>query len=428
MKKIYALFPLFIFLIVFIGSGLYYHDFYKLPSPIAAMAGVLFAFIFFKPAYSVKIQYFLKGCGDQKIITMCFIYLLSGAFTTITKAIGAIDFAVNLGLHIFSGEFIFIGVFVISCILSFAIGTSVGTIVTLAPIVYGISLHSPSSLPLLAGCLLGGAMFGDNLSLISDTTIAATQSMQVPMKAKFIANFKIAFCAAIVSIVVLYSVQPAFSLQQIPDIPTDYLLLVPYMLVVLLAILGLDVFKVLCVSILSGIVIGLYTSSFSFIEGMRMLYEGFVSMNEIFILSLITGGLAYMVEREGGISFIVSAVRKWIYRKNLAYLAIAVIVGLVNFAVANNTVAILISGPIALQISKQYQLYKTKATAVLDIFSCLVQGIIPYGAQMLLLLQLTHQKVAYQAILQNSYYLLFLFLFTLITLFLRPGIKLKRAV
>lgn len=424
-NKFIALIPLLVFIVIFIGTGIYYNDFYKFPSPIAAIIGVLVAIVLFKESLNKKFETFVKGCGDSKIITMCIIYLLAGAFTAVTNAIGATNFIVSVGIGNITPEFLIIGIFIISCILSFSIGTSVGSIVALGPIVVGLAEYSSESLPMLAGALLGGAMFGDNLSLISDTTIAATQVMDCQMRDKFIANFKIAFTAALLTILSIYFTQPQNSEVVEMAYTNQYYLLIPYLAIVVLSILGLHVFLVLILSIILAVIIGLFSTDILFIDYMRFIYDGFLSVNEIFLLSLITGGLAALIEKAGGIDYIIEQVQKIIKGSKTANSAIAIVVSLVNLAVANNTVAIIISGPIAKKIASEYHIEKAKATSVLDIFSCIIQGIIPYGAQVLILLSLTNKNLGYFDLLKNSYYLMFLFLITVLSIFLSRKHKLK---
>lgn len=424
--KFTTLIPLIVFIVVFIGAGIYYNDFYKFPSPIAAIIGVLVAILLFKDSLNEKIETFIKGCGDSKIITMCVIYLLAGAFTTVTNAIGATDFIVAVGIGNITPEYLIIGVFIISCILSFSIGTSVGSIVALGPIVVGLAQYNTESLPMLAGALLGGAMFGDNLSLISDTTIAATQVMDCQMKDKFIANFKIAFAAAILTIIAIYLTQPQSTEVVQMTYSNQYYLLIPYLAIIALSILGLHVFLVLILSIILAVFIGLLSTDILFIDYMRFIYDGFLSVNEIFLLSLITGGLAALIEKAGGIDYIINRVQKNIKGSKTANAAIAMVVSLVNLAVANNTVAIIVSGPIAKKIATDYNVEKAQATSVLDIFSCIIQALIPYGAQVLILLSLTDKKMGYLDLLSKSYYLMFIFLITVLTIFLSRNLKLKQ--
>lgn len=416
--KIFSLLPLIVFVSVFIGSGIYFNDFYKFPSPIAAIIGVIVALLIFKEPLNDKINTFIKGCGDSKIITMCIIYLLAGAFTTVTKAMGATDFLVSLGIGSISPEFLIIGVFVISCVVSFSIGTSVGCIVALGPIVIGLAAYNQDALPLLAGSLLGGAMFGDNLSLISDTTIAATQSMDCKMKDKFIANFKIAISAALLTIVAIYFNQEEWVIKTTISQSNAYYLLLPYISIIVLSIIGLHVFIVLILSIILAVFIGIFTTDLFFIDYMKLTYEGFLSVNEIFILSLITGGLAALVEKAGGVDYIIHHIQKIIKGSKSAALAIGAVVSLVNVSVANNTVSIIITGPIAKKIAIDYHIDKAKATSILDIFSCIIQSILPYGAQVLILLSLTNMKLGYLDLILSSYYTYFLLACTLFVIFM----------
>lgn len=404
---------------IFLGSGIYLNDFYKLPSPIAALAGIVTAFLIYKAPFKKKMSRFFKGCQQENILTMCFVYLFSGAFTSVAKAIGAMDFMVKLGLHFFTGNSIFVGVFTISCLLSFAIGSSVGTLVALTPIVFGFAENSLASLPLLCGCLLGGAMFGDNLSFISDTTIASTQMMKVPMRAKFKSNFWIATISALIAIVLILWTQPEFQFLESERSSTNYLLLLPYICLIILAICGVHVFVTLISSILVGLSVGMFYNTQSIIELIAIIYNGFVSMHEIFFLSLFSGGLSFLLKKEGGIQLILSVAKKIIFNKQSAYMAIALVVSLVNISIANNTISIVLSGSVAKEISSEYNLNKSLATSVLDIFSCIVQGLLPYGAQMLLLMQLTSMKVNYFDIFRNSYYLIVLFFVTIVSLIVK---------
>lgn len=419
MRKWYRLLPLGVFLLIFLGSGIYLNDFYKLPSPIAALAGIVTAFLIYKAPFKKKMSRFFKGCQQENILTMCFVYLFSGAFTSVAKAIGAMDFMVKLGLHFFTGNSIFVGVFTISCLLSFAIGSSVGTLVALTPIVFGFAENSLASLPLLCGCLLGGAMFGDNLSFISDTTIASTQMMKVPMRAKFKSNFWIATISALIAIVLILWTQPEFQFLESEGSSTNYLLLLPYICLIILAICGVHVFVTLISSILVGLSVGMFYNTQSIIELIAIIYNGFVSMHEIFFLSLFSGGLSFLLKKEGGIQLILSVAKKIIFNKQSAYMAIALVVSLVNISIANNTISIVLSGSVAKEISSEYNLNKSLATSVLDIFSCIVQGLLPYGAQMLLLMQLTSMKVNYFDIFRNSYYLIVLFFVTIVSLIVK---------
>lgn len=413
-----SIFPLLIFVLVFLGFGIYYDDFYALPSPIAALIGITAAFILLKGKINEKVDTFLKGCGDGKILTMCIIYLLAGAFATVTKATGSVDSIVNLGLTYISPAYFPVGVFVMAAFLSFASGTSVGSIVTLGPIVIALAEKSDSPLGLIGACLLSGAMFGDNLSLISDTTIAATQSLGCQMKDKFRFNSKLAFPAALVTILILIVL--GFNQEGTAVISGNkefnLVLILPYLLVIALSLVGLNVFVVLFAGLIFAGLLGFGYGSFDFIGFAKKTYEGFTSMTEIFLLSLLTGGLAAMVEKAGGISFVIKNISKIINSKKTALLGIGGLVSVANLCVANNTISIIVSGKVAKEINDKYGLKPQQSASVLDIFSCYVQGLIPYGAQILILISLSSFKMDYVELVQYSFYLHILLLFTLISI------------
>lgn len=420
-----SIFPLLIFVLVFLGFGIYNDDFYALPSPIAALIGITAAFILLKGKINEKVDTFLKGCGDGKILTMCIIYLLAGAFAAVTKATGSVDSIVNLGLNYVSPAYFPVGVFVIASFLSFASGTSVGSIVTLGPIVIALAEKSESPLGLIGASLLSGAMFGDNLSIISDTTIAATQSLGCQMKDKFRFNSKLAFPAALVTILILIVL--GFNQEGIAVISGNkefnLVLILPYLLVIALSLIGLNVFVVLFAGLIFAGMLGFGYGSFDFIGFAKKAYEGFTSMTEIFLLSLLTGGLAAMVEKAGGISFVIKYISKIINSKKTALLGIGGLVTVANLCVANNTISIIISGKVAKEINDKYGLRPQQSASILDIFSCYVQGLIPYGAQILILISLSNFKMEYPNLVQYSFYLHLLLVFTLISIFFNKKVS-----
>lgn len=412
-----TLLPLAIFVFTFLGAGIYLNDFYALPSPIAVTLGIIMAFFLFKDPMEVKVSTFLQGCGDEKIITMCVIYLLAGAFTVVSKATGSVDAIVDLGINYISLPFLYFGIFIISAFLSFSTGTSVGAIVALAAIVISLAEKTGASLPVLSASLLGGAMFGDNLSFISDTTIAATQSLECKMKEKFRQNFKIALPAALLTVIVL--IFQGFLLDagnsRFESTSVDLIKILPYLLVISLAIIGFNVFAVLITGIFAAGAIGLYNHDFNLLGLARLSYEGFEGMTEIFLLSLLTGGLAAMVTKAGGLNYISRLISKST-SKRFAYLGLGGLVGMTNVAIANNTVSILVTGSIAKQMKDKLKLSKIKVASVLDIFACVVQGILPYGAQVLLLLSYAEGKMSYPELVGNAWYIWFLLAGTIIYL------------
>lgn len=416
-----SILPLLLFVGVFLGFGIYNDDFYALPSPIAAFVGIVSAFFLLKGKVNDKIDTFLKGCGDGKILTMCMIYLLAGAFATVSKATGSVDTIVNLGLNYISPAYFPVGIFLIASFLSFASGTSVGSIVTLGPIVIDLAEKSGSPLGLVGAALLSGAMFGDNLSVISDTTIAATQSLGCEMKDKFRANFKLALPAAIVAVIILLLIgfnQETTSVI-IEEKDFNILLVLPYLLVITLSIIGINVFVVLFSGLLFAGLLGIGTGVFGLMDFAQNTYEGFTEMTEIFLLSLLTGGLAALVEKAGGINFLLRSINKIITSQKTALLGIGGLVTVANFCVANNTIAILISGKVSKEITEKYNLKPQESASILDIFACYVQGIIPYGAQILILISLSHFKMGYIELIANSFYLHLLLIITLVSIFLK---------
>ncbi|VXC26892.1 Na+/H+ antiporter NhaC family protein [Maribacter litoralis] len=417
-----ALFPFLVFIIVFLGVGIFQQDFYALPAPIAVIAGILVAFLMFKQAMDEKIAVLLKGCGNDKILTMCLIYLLAGAFAATTKAMGSVDAIVHLGLDVISGQFIYVGVFVIAAFLSISTGTSVGAIVALAPIVMGFADTGNFSLAILCGALLGGAMFGDNLSVISDTTIAATQSLNVRMSDKFKANIKIAVPAAVISMIILIYQGLVMNTQGLEMEAYSYSILkiVPYLIVITLSVIGVNVFVTLVLGAISAGILGVFYGDFTILEFTRISYTGFTNMTEIFLLSLLTGGLAALVTYNGGIEFILLKIKTFVKSKKSAQFGIAALVSTINMAIANNTVSIIISGPIAKSINDEYALENKQTASILDVFACITQGLLPYGAQVLMILSFANGSISYIDLVSNTWYLLLLLISTILFIGLRP--------
>lgn len=410
-----ALLPLIIFVAIFLWSGVQYGSFYEFPAPIAVLIGIVAAFfIFHRNGINENVNGFIRGCGNPSILMMCLIALFSGAFSVVTKSIGATDTFVEITKNYLSLQYLYVGVFVIASFLSFASGTSVGAVVSLAPIAAGFVSLPNVNVELIAGSLLGGAMFGDNLSFISDTTIAATQSQGCEMKDKFRMNGKIALPASVLTVLTLIiigvSIHPSgHSLSQ-GDAPIQWVNLLPYITVIVLAIAGLNVYVTFLIGTLISGLLGFWYGSFDLLGYCKTVFDGFASMNDIFLVFLFTGGLAYLIEREGGISFLTQKIGKFINTKGRAFFGIGFLVALIDAAVANNTVAIVISAPVAKKISEEYKISPIQAASILDISSCIVQGIIPYGAQVLLLIKLLGTDVNYSSMIAQSFYIWLLLL------------------
>ena len=410
-----ALLPLIVFIAIFLWSGVQYGSFYEFPAPIAVLIGVVTAFlIFHRNGINENVSGFIKGCGNPSILMMCLIALFSGAFSVVTKNIGATDTFVEITKNYLSLQYLYAGVFVIASFLSFASGTSVGAVVSLAPIAAGFVSLPNVNVELIAGSLLGGAMFGDNLSFISDTTIAATQSQGCEMKDKFRMNGKIALPASILTILTLIiigvSIHPSGHSLSEGNSPIQWINLLPYITVIVLAIAGLNVYVTFLIGTLISGILGFWYGTFDLLGYCKTIFDGFASMNDIFLVFLFTGGLAYLIEREGGISFLTQKIGKFINTKGRALAGISALVALIDAAVANNTVAIVISAPVAKKISEEYKISPIQAASILDISSCIVQGIIPYGAQVLLLIKLLGTDVNYSSMIAQSFYIWLLLL------------------
>ena len=391
----WALLPFLVFIGLNLGTGLVLQlrgvemAFYQLPSPVAILAGIVVAFLLFSGTMEEKFSLFAKGCGDENILTMCVIYLLAGAFSAVAGACGGVDSTVYLCLRLVPMQYITAGMFLLSAFLSIATGTSMGTISTIGPIAIATAAAAQVDLPLMVATVVGGAMFGDNLSMISDTTIAATRTQDVAMKDKFHVNFLIALPTAIITFVLLLLFGRPDTIVPLETGSFSIIKVVPYVVVLGLAAGGVNVFVTLTCGIALSGCIGLATGSFSLLSFATNIYSGFTNMTEIFLLSLLTGGLAKMVTVNGGLAFLLKKIQTAVRGQKSARLGIMAIAALGDIAVANNTIAILITGPIAKGICRQYQVDPRCSASLLDISSCIVQGILPYGAQVLLACSLT---------------------------------------
>ncbi|MDX5438336.1 MAG: Na+/H+ antiporter NhaC family protein [Pontibacter sp.] len=415
-----AVLPFLVFVLTFLGAGSYLNDFYALPSPVTVVLGIISAFFILRGSTEAKVAALIRGCGDSKIITMCLIYLLAGAFATVTKAVGGVDATVNLGLSVVPVQYLGLGVFLLAAFLSTATGTSVGAIVALGPIVVGLAEQSHTSMPLLLGTLLGGAMFGDNLSFISDTTIAATQTQECSMRDKFRVNILIAGPAAAFTILLLlFAGQSASEAQALARLSASYSLwqILPYLLVIVLAVSGVNVFVVLTLGTLASGALGLWGGKLELLSFGRSVYDGFTGMTEIFLLSMLTGGLAQMVSEAGGIRFLLEKISKTTRGYRSAQLGIGALVGGTNTAIANNTVSIVVTGEVVKEISEAHSVDKRKTAALIDIFACLVQGLLPYGAQLLILLSFTNGSLSFLDLWPYAWYLYLLLFFSLLAIY-----------
>ncbi|MCR1972647.1 Na+/H+ antiporter NhaC family protein [Clostridium sporogenes] len=398
-----ALLPLLIFLVVYVLIGVISRDFYAVPMSvpflIAAMSSLLMNR---KETLSKKIDVFCEGSGDSNIILMCLIFILAGAFAQVAKDIGAVDSTVNLGLSILPSNILITGVFVIACFISLSIGSSMGTIVALAPMAVGISQKTGIILGLTLGAVISGAMFGDNLSMISDTTIAASRTQGCNLKDKFKTNFFIVLPAAIIT-AIIFSIITA-NKGTVLDGNYSYSLVkvLPYLSVLVAALLGGNVIIILCGGIVFSAVIGLYFGTFNIVGLFQSIGKGIGGMTELVIISLIIGGMVEVIKYNGGIDFLLNLIKSKVKSKKGAELGIALLVSVVDICTANNTIAIVMAGPIAKDIADKYDVDPRKSASLLDTFSCFCQGIIPYGAQLLAAAGIA--KISPFAIMQYLYY------------------------
>ena len=380
-----ALSPLLVFLLTYLVSSLVARDFYKVPVAAAFIIASAYAMLITRSVDKTddKISIFSEGAGNRNVLLMIWIFVLAGAFAATAKDIGAIDATVNATLRILPGKLIYAGLFLAACFISMAIGTSVGTIVALVPIAAGIAQETGVGVPFITAVVIGGAFFGDNLSFISDTTVAATKSQGCSMRDKFRVNLWIAAPAAIL-VAALYVVL-GLQVEAVPSVETvNWLGLIPYLLVIGLALAGVNVVTVLAIGIGINGVLGWATGAYDWIGWMASIGGGIGSMGELIIVSLLAGGMLELIRYNGGLDFIIGGLTRRIRGKRGAYFSIAGLVSLVNFCTANNTIAIITVGPLAKDISDKYGLDPRKTASILDTFSCLIQGIIPYGAQMLM--------------------------------------------
>ncbi len=378
-----ALSPMLVFLFTYLGASILLNDFYKIPITVAFMLSSCYAVAITRGlTIEERINVFSLGASDKSILLMVWIFMLAGAFAQGAKQMGAIDSVVNLTLTILPSDLLLAGIFLASCFISLSVGTSVGTIAALVPVASGLAAKTGIDLPFMTAVVVGGSFFGDNLSFISDTTIAATQTQNCLMKDKFRVNIQIILPAALISLVI-YILQ-GMSLQVTPDIgPIVWSQVIPYLLVLILALFGMNVMMVLLIGLAATGIVGILTGT-PFFTWLGAMGEGIMGMSELIIVTLLAGGMLEMIRFNGGIAFIIKKMTKHIKGKRGAEMSIGVLVGLADLCTANNTIAIITTAPIARQISQQFNLDKRKVASILDTFSCMVQGIIPYGAQMLI--------------------------------------------
>lgn len=379
-----ALSPFIVFMIVYLVGSLIAGDFYKLPLTVAFLIASAYA-ICITPKVPLKerINIFSRGSGNENIMLMVWIFVLAGAFAQIADQMGAIDATVNLTLHFLPAGMLLPGLFVAACFISLSIGTSVGTVVALTPVAVGIAEQTGSSLPLIVAIVVGGAFFGDNLSFISDTTIVATQTQGCKMNDKFKANIWLALPAATIVLVAYIFIGQNI---QIPNyVPLmEWYKVIPYLTVLVLAIVGVNVLVVLLIGILLAGGIGILSGSFDVMGWMGAMGEGIMGMSELIIVTLLAGGMLAIIRHNGGIDYLIRILTLHIHGKRGAKFTIALLVIMADLCTANNTIALVTVGPMARDIADKYGIDKRLSASILDTFGCFAQGLIPYGAQLLM--------------------------------------------
>lgn len=422
MKKgnLSALMPIGVFLVLFLGIGIITQDFYKMPAIVAFLIALIVAMIQNKKmTFDKKIEVISKSVGDENVITMCLIFLAAGAFSGAVSASGGAQSVVNFGLSIIPSNLSIIGLFVIGCFISLSMGTSMGTIATLAPIAIGISKNTGFDLAICMGSVVCGAMFGDNLSMISDTTIAAVKTQGCEMKDKFKENFFIVLPAAIITIIIFFFLTKGLNYTSTNELTYNLIKITPYIFVLIGALVGLNVFVVLLGGTILSLVIGVISGAIPLLNVFNVVGDGITGMYDITVISIVVSCIVGLVKENGGIQYLLEMISSKIKSSKGAEYGIALLVFLVDCCTANNTLAIIMSGPIAKEISDKFNVTATRSASILDIFASVGQGVIPYGAQLLSAASLSGLSV--MAIMPYLYYPLFMAISAIIFIGLRKS-------
>lgn len=417
-----ALLPIGVFLIIFLGAGIVFKDFYAMPAIVAFLIALFVAFLQNKElSFNKKIEVIAKGVGEENIITMSLIFLCAGGFSGAVTAAGGVDSTVNLGLSLIPAHFAVAGLFLIGCFISVSMGTSMGTIAALAPIAVGISEKTGFALSICIGAVVCGAMFGDNLSMISDTTIAAVKTQGCEMKDKFKANFFIVLPAAIITVLIFWFVTRNMNFHLEENLSYSLWEVLPYMVVLLGALIGINVFVVLISGIVISLIVGVSMGHIALSEMFQVVGNGVTSMYDIAVISIIVACIVSLVKEHGGIQFILNLIKSKINGRRGAEFGIALLALFVDACTANNTVAIVMTGPIAKEISEEFDVDPRRSASLLDMFTSVGQGIIPYGAQLLSAATLT--GLTPLQIIPNLYYPLLMGVCGVLAIIFRPQSK-----
>ena len=383
-KGLIALSPLGVFVILYLVTSIIAGDFYKVPITVAFMVSSIYAVAIFRGRpLKERIDIFSRGAASSQMMLMIWIFLLAGAFANSAKVMGSIHATVSLTLNLLPSQMLLAGLFLAACFISISIGTSVGTIVALTPIAVGVAQQTGMDIALMTAVVVGGSFFGDNLSFISDTTIVATSTQGCRLSDKFRVNSFIVIPAALIILIVYFIMGSNVHVAHQTNV-VEWVKVIPYLVVLVTAIFGMNVMAVLTLGILLTGGIGILTGSFDIFGWMRAMGDGMIGMGELIIITMMAGGMLELIKQQGGIEFIIQRMVKHIHNKRGAELCIGALVGLVDICTANNTVAIITVGGIAKQIGDRYGVDNKKAASILDTCSCFVQGLIPYGAQLLI--------------------------------------------
>lgn len=416
--RILALLPFFVFLVFFAGAGIISGDFYAMPAYVAFIIALFIAFLQNrKVSFDEKLKIVAKGTGDVNIITMVLIFLVAGAFSGVVSAAGGVESTVNMGLSLLPPHMMVVGLFVIGCFISLSMGTSVGTVTALAPIALGVATQTGIPVALCAGAVVCGAMFGDNLSIISDTTIAAVRTQGCEMRDKFKQNFFIVLPAAIITLLLFFFTSRGFEASAEVG-AWNFVEVIPYLVVLIGALVGLNVFLVLFIGIILSMIVGISGGAFTFMESFTIIGQGMTGMFEISIISIIVACMVSLIRENGGIALIIDTIEKTVKGKRGAELGIGILVLLVDLCTANNTVAIVMAGPVARDIADKFGVDRRRSASILDIFASVGQGLIPYGAQLLTAAALV--GISPIALIPNLYYPILMLVCVLLFIFFRP--------
>lgn len=385
----WALSPLVVFLCLYLVTSLIINDFYKIPITVAFMVSSIYAVATTKGlSLNDRLIQYSTGAANKNIMLMIWIFILAGAFAQSAQAMGAIDATVNLTLRLLPDNLLLAGIFLAACFISLSIGTSVGTIVALVPVAAGIAAKTDVSVVFMTAVVVGGAFFGDNLSFISDTTIAATRTQGCVMRDKFRVNSLIAFPAAL--LVFIYYIIYGSHIEVVQDIPhVEWVKVIPYLIVLGTAVVGMNVLLVLLLGLVATGIVGMVYGAFDVFGWFGAMGKGMTGMGELIIVTLMAGGMLELIRFNGGVDYVLHRLTKHVKGKRGAELSIAALVSLANVCTANNTIAIITVGPLANDIAEQFRVDKRKSASILDTFSCVVQGLLPYGAQMLIAAELS---------------------------------------